>query len=68
MNDQKYAISEYPDVDAVYGRLKALTAQPIRPLRRDKMKDVLAYFDTKCAGSKALTDEAKQYTRTSPTS
>ena len=61
MNDQEYAISEYPDVEAVYGRLKELTTQPIRPLRREKMKDVLAYFDTKCAGSKALTDEAKQY-------
>ena len=61
MNDQEYAISEYPDVEAVYGRLKELTTQPIRPLRRDKMQDVLMYFDTKCAGSKALTDEAKQY-------
>ena len=61
MNDQEYAISEYPDVEAVYGRLKKLTTQPIRPLRRDKMQDVLMYFDTKCAGSKALTDEAKQY-------
>ncbi|HKJ40364.1 MAG TPA: aminotransferase class III-fold pyridoxal phosphate-dependent enzyme [Anaerolineales bacterium] len=61
MNDQEYAISEYPDVDAVYRRLKELTSQPIRPLRRDKMKDVLEYFDTKCAGSKTLTDEAKRY-------
>ena len=61
MNDQGYAISEYPDVDAVYGRLTELTAQPIRPLRRDKMQDVLEYFDTKCVDSKALTDEAKQY-------
>jgi len=61
MSDQEYAISEYPDVDIIYSRLKALTAQPIRPLRRDRMKDVLAYFDTKCAGSKTLTDEAKQY-------
>ena len=61
MNNQEYAISEYPDVDAIYRCLKELTGQPIRPLRRDKMKDVLEYFDTKCAGSKALTDEAKQY-------
>jgi glutamate-1-semialdehyde 2,1-aminomutase len=61
MTTQQYAISEYPDVAAVSARLKALTKQPIRPLRRDVMEQVLAYFDGKCARSKALTDEAKQY-------
>ena len=61
MKNQQYAISEYPDVDAIYTRLNQLTKQPVRPLRRDKMKDVLEYFEKKCAGSKSLTDEAKKY-------
>ena len=49
------------DVEDIYARLKALTNQPIRPIKRDVMEKVLAYFDEKCAKSKALTDEAKQY-------
>jgi len=58
--NQHYAISEYPDVDDVYHRLDALLAQPMRPIRRDKMQEYLNYFDTKCARSKELTDQAMQ--------
>ena len=58
--NQQYAISEYPDVDDVYRRLDALLAQPMRPIRRDKMQEYLNYFDTKCARSKELTDQAMQ--------
>jgi len=61
MTDQKYSISEYHDTDEVYARLDALIKQPIRPIRRDKMAEFLAYFETKAAKSKAMTDEAKQY-------
>ncbi len=61
MSEQNYAISEYLDAEKVTAQLKALTAQPPRPIRRDVMDDVLAYFDTRCTKSKALTDEAKQY-------
>lgn len=61
MTENTYAISEYHDVDEIYSRLKALTRQPVRPLRRDVMEQVLAYFDNCCANSKRLTDEAKQY-------
>ncbi len=57
---QTYAISEYPDVADVYRRLEALVAQPMRPVRREKMQEYLGYFDTKCARSKELTDEAKR--------
>src|SRR5690349_292438 len=59
--DQRYAISEYPDSDAIYARLNALVRQPMRPIRRDRMQAVLDYFTTGCAKSKALTDEAKRY-------
>ncbi|MBI4732636.1 MAG: aminotransferase class III-fold pyridoxal phosphate-dependent enzyme [Chloroflexi bacterium] len=61
MNEtQHYAISQYPDVDDIYRRLNALTAGPMRPVRRDKMQEYLNYFDTKCVRSKELTDEAKK--------
>ena len=58
--NQAYAISKYPDVEDVYRRLNALVAQPIRPVRREKMEEYLGYFQTRCARSKALTDEAKK--------
>src|SRR5215213_9069306 len=59
--EQRYAISTYPDTDAIYARLSALMRQPMRPIRRDRMQAVLDYFTTSCAGSKALTDQAKKY-------
>ena len=60
MTNPSYAISEYPDVTAVYAKLAGLTRQPIRPVQRKKMQEYLGYFDTKCVRSKALTDEAKK--------
>ena len=60
MNGQQYAISEYPDTVQVYARLKNLLAQPIRPLRRDKMQEYLNFFDARCTRSKELTDEARK--------
>ncbi|GAP21431.1 aspartate aminotransferase family protein [Leptolinea tardivitalis] len=61
MTEQNYAISEYPDVDAVYARLNNLVKQPLRPVREEKMKEYLNFFETKCKRSKELTDEAKKY-------
>ena len=60
MTTQPYAISEYPNTDVIYARLKELTKQPIRPIKRDRMQQFLNYFDTQCVKSKALIDEAKQ--------
>ncbi len=54
-----YAISSYPDVDDTMARLKALVDQPVRGLRHDALLDVLEWFETKCQGSKQLTDRAK---------
>jgi len=59
-DSQQYAITEYPDVNDIYRRLDALVRQPMRPVRRDKMQEYLGYFDTKCARSKALNDEAQK--------
>jgi glutamate-1-semialdehyde 2,1-aminomutase len=58
---QAYGISEWHDTTAVYDKLRKLIKQPMRPIRRAGMQDVLRYFDTKCAKSKALIEEAKQY-------
>jgi glutamate-1-semialdehyde 2,1-aminomutase len=61
MTERQYAISEYLNVDATYARLKALTKQPLRPIRQEVMGQYLEFFDQKCTKSKALTDEARQY-------
>ena len=56
-----YAISAWHDTDDIYRRLGALIKQPMRPLRRDRMGEVLGHFDQRCQGSKALTEEARRY-------
>jgi len=38
MDEQKYAISQYPDVESIYERLDALIKQPLRPVKREKMQ------------------------------
>ncbi len=60
MKTGDYAISKYPDVVDVYNRLETLISQPLRPIRREKMQDVLNYFEKQCEKSKGLNDEAKQ--------
>ena len=60
MTEQQYAISEYPDTVQVYARLKNLIDRPIRPVRGEKMREYLDYFDIKCARSKMLNDEARK--------
>jgi len=60
-NAQSYAISEWHDTDAIYARLRELLRQPLRPIRRERMTEFLNYFETRCARSRALTQEAQQY-------
>jgi glutamate-1-semialdehyde 2,1-aminomutase len=60
MTEQQYAISEYPDTDDIYARLKKLIDQPVHPVRRSEMQKFLDYFDTQCARSKILTGQAKK--------
>jgi glutamate-1-semialdehyde 2,1-aminomutase len=61
MNRPGWGISSYPDVGAIRAQLAELLAQPPRPLRRDRMAEVLARFESRCAGSKRLSDEAKKH-------
>ena len=60
MTEQKYAISEYHDTNEVYRKLNNLVSQPLRPVKDEKKKEFLSYFDTHCKRSKELTDEAKK--------
>ncbi len=60
MTEQKYAISEYHDTNAVYEKLNNLISQPMRPIRREKMQEFLAQIDQDCKRSKELSDEAKK--------
>jgi glutamate-1-semialdehyde 2,1-aminomutase len=59
--EQRYAISQYPDVEDIYRRLDALVRQPMRRVRPEVMQQYLDYFEQKCARSKALTDQAKRF-------
>ncbi|GLQ51617.1 aspartate aminotransferase family protein [Dyella flava] len=53
------AVSQWPDTDALYHRFDALVKQPMRPLKRDAMQQVLNYFEQRCQGSKRLAEQAK---------
>jgi glutamate-1-semialdehyde 2,1-aminomutase len=55
-----YAISHWPDTDTLVARAKRLVSEPPRPLRRDKLQECLAYFETRCSRSKASTAAAAQ--------
>jgi len=51
---QQYAISAWHDTDDIYARLQALLKQPVRPIKREHMPEILNYFDEKCTRSKQL--------------
>ncbi len=53
------AISAWPDVGPLYRRFEALVKQPMRPIRPDKMPQVMRYFDERCQGSRRLAEQAK---------
>jgi len=60
MVNQEYAISHWPDTDEILAKFDRLVKSPMRPIRRERMQEYLDYFETRCARSKELTDEAKQ--------
>ncbi|MGN0636132.1 MAG: aspartate aminotransferase family protein [Acutalibacteraceae bacterium] len=59
--DTRFAISKYPDAEAITRQLDALIAKPIYTIKPDALaayeKD---YFGEKCQKSKAMIDEARQ--------
>ena len=55
-------ISRWDDPNEINARLKALTDQPIWEVNDDYYEnEVLKYYDEKCAKSKAIYEEAKNY-------
>ncbi len=56
-----FSISEYHDTAEIYRKLENLMQLPIYSIGQAKMKEYLEYFDTKCANSKEIISEAKQY-------
>ena len=61
MSQTSYAISRWPDTEAILASLDRLVNQPMRPIGRDKMDEYLSFFETRCTRSKEMTDEAKKY-------
>jgi glutamate-1-semialdehyde 2,1-aminomutase len=57
--EQQYAISDWHDTEKILAQLDALVAQPMRPIRREKMAEYLDYFNNRCLRSKELTGRAK---------
>ena len=56
-----YAISHWPDTAEINRRLDALVDQPMWQIRRDKMEEYLKRYDERCARSKVLVEEARDY-------
>ena len=57
-----FAIDEYVDAESVIRQLDALRDGPVYGVREEPLKNYVEnYFEKKCAGSKAMTTEAKQY-------
>ncbi|WP_028974709.1 aspartate aminotransferase family protein [Spirochaeta cellobiosiphila] len=57
-----FSISEYHDTQAIYKKLYTLLDQPIRSIKKDKLKEYISeYYEKKCAKSKAMTTEAMKY-------
>jgi glutamate-1-semialdehyde aminotransferase len=61
MREPEYAISHWPDADELIAKARRLVSSPPRPIRRDKMREYLDFFEKRCGGSKAATAEAAKY-------
>ena len=58
---EKFAITKYPDAQAINKQLDVLKEMPIYSVNRDYLKEIeTEYFDKKCAGSKEMTTAAKE--------
>lgn len=60
MNAQ-YGVSRWPNVQEVNEKMDRLVNSPLLPIRQEAMDRYLSYFETKCAGSKSMIEEAKRY-------
>ncbi len=57
----EYSISQWPDSEEILKKLYDLAnKKPIYQIKSDKMQEYLDYFEKKCAGSKDVTEKAKE--------
>lgn len=56
-----YSVSKWPDVDAIATKMDKLVNDRLHNIRPEAMACYLRYFEEKCAKSKAMITEAKQY-------
>jgi glutamate-1-semialdehyde aminotransferase len=61
MSERECAISHWPDADELVAKARRLVNSPPRPIRRDKMREYLDFFEKRCGGSKSATAEAAKY-------
>ncbi len=62
INKNGFGITRWEKAADINARLNNLTSKPIHSISEDYLKnEVLPHFDTKCAKSKEITTEAKQY-------
>ena len=59
MMKEHYSVSSWPDEKEIFAKMERLVSEPLRPIKPAAMKKYLAYFDTKCQGSKAMIEQAK---------
>lgn len=60
MNTQ-YGVSQWPNVPEIYQKMDHLVNTPLLPIKPEAMERYLHYFETKCASSKKMIEEAKNY-------
>lgn len=60
MNSQ-YSITNWPEAAVIEEKMARLMADQVYHIKPDAMKRYLSYFEEKCAGSKKMTDAAKEY-------
>ncbi len=60
--NEEFAISAYPNADAINRQLDELIEKPIYTIRPEALQDYLAeYYEKKCPQSKAMIDQAVRY-------
>ena len=60
--EQKFSISKYPDAATINKKLDELKNMPIYSIKPEVLAEIEAeYFDGKCAGSKAMVQDAMNY-------
>ncbi|MEA4966039.1 MAG: aminotransferase class III-fold pyridoxal phosphate-dependent enzyme [Oscillospiraceae bacterium] len=56
-----YSVSRWPDADLIEQKMEKLVSGPLYHIKPEAMEHYLGFYETKCAGSKALIEEAKNY-------